>query len=153
MSDFDLDYRDAVHPSEKAPRQRRKNKKQAPPSTAPDPSSLEDNSSMPRTPHKITAVSSSLDSIHVPPRTPRTAYGSDDGKAENGIELSLLSEDERRAAAMDEDDVDVAASKVKSVSGKDKRGMALLIVLCESIILAIETLLLTCKKTLSKEFL
>ena len=31
----------------------------------------------------------------------------------------------------DEDDVDVAVSKVKGVSGKDKRGMALLIVLCE----------------------
>ena len=134
MSDLDLDYRDASNPSENNPRQRRKAKKAATSSAA--DASQDDLTSMPRVPHKLNAVSTSLDSIHVPPRTPRTAIDSEDGKPEDGIELSLLNDDERRAAAAD-DDIDVAVSKVKGVSGKDKRGMALLIVLCEQFFLSL----------------
>lgn len=134
MSDLDLSYRDSAIPSEKAPRQRRKAKKTAK-SPAVDVSKGDDNS-MPRVPHKLSAVSTSLDSIHVPPRTPRTVRYDENDKPEDGIELNLLNDDERRAAAAD-DDVDVAVSRVKGVSGKDKRSMALLIVLCECFLLTL----------------
>jgi MFS transporter, PAT family, solute carrier family 33 (acetyl-CoA transportor), member 1 len=87
---------------------------------------------MPRLPNKVTAVSSSLDSIQVPPRTPY-ADDSPNGKEDEGIELSLLDDEERRAAATGDDDFGVGKVK-QGVSAKDKRGMALLIVLCEPIL-------------------
>ncbi|RDB29639.1 hypothetical protein Hypma_015130 [Hypsizygus marmoreus] len=78
------------------------------------------------------AVSSSLSSIHISPRTPKTPktlrMGLDD--AEEGVELSLLGEDERRQAARDLDEVEEEISSHKRpISAKDKRGMVLLCVL------------------------
>lgn len=115
--------------SKRKPRQRRKNKgKTSPGSSSPD----SDLDSMSRNP-KYVAVSSSLEleSIHVPPRTPRSAFGGTDTSAEDEVELSLLNEDERRAAAAG-DDVEKSVSRPKGMSSKDKRGMVLLIILCES---------------------
>lgn len=115
--------------SKRKPRQRRKNKGKASPGSSTSDSDLD---SMPRNP-KYVAVSSSLEleSIHVPPRTPRSAFGGTDASAEDEVELSLLNEDERRAAAAG-DDVDKSVSRPKGMSSKDKRGMVLLIILCES---------------------
>lgn len=83
--------------------------------------------------HKYPALSSSLEleGIQIPPRTPRGAYGSDDGDATDEVELSLLNEDDRRAAAGDGTPSPASKSK-QGVSAKDKRAMALLVVLCES---------------------
>lgn len=82
------------------------------------------------------AVSSSLNSIHISPRTPKTPrtprMGFDD--AEEGVELSLLGEEERRQASRDIDDAaeSISASK-RPIGAKDKRGMVLLCVLCKSL--------------------
>ncbi|KAJ4473901.1 hypothetical protein J3R30DRAFT_3406733 [Lentinula aciculospora] len=112
-------------------RQRRKNRAKAssPRSSSPDISS----EPMPKG-HKYPALSSSveLEGIQIRPRTPRTALHSENGDAVDEVELSLLNEDERRAAAAS--DTDLPSSRTKAgVSTKDKRGMALLIVLwCSS---------------------
>ncbi|KAL5495648.1 hypothetical protein ACEPAI_1111 [Sanghuangporus weigelae] len=109
--------------SNKSSRQRRKNKNK--PSPSPEPNSKP----MPKN-HKYPALSSSLEleGIQIPPRTPRGGYGSDDADATDEVELSLLNEDERRAAAAGGMDSPSSISK-HGVSAKDKRGMALLVVL------------------------
>ncbi|KAI5119933.1 hypothetical protein M0805_000898 [Coniferiporia weirii] len=112
--------------SKHEPRQRRKHKpKAAASSPSPDP----DSDFMPRN----GAVSSSLESIHIPPRTPKTArsYSSNDDAVEE-VELSLLNEDERRMAGASSEDGDAYVPSLKTKAGmssKDKRGMILLIVL------------------------
>ncbi|KXN81096.1 hypothetical protein AN958_06050 [Leucoagaricus sp. SymC.cos] len=75
------------------------------------------------------AVTSSLHSIHISPRTPKSPREIDDG--EDDVELSLLGEDDRRRAAMDFEDDVLAPRGVgkKPMSTKDKRAMALLCVL------------------------
>lgn len=82
------------------------------------------------------AISSSLESIHIPPRTPRSGRSMANGELREEVELSLLSEQERRDASLDEEDGEDYIRTPKSkpqLSGKDKRAMALLIVLCESV--------------------
>lgn len=79
------------------------------------------------------AVSSSLESIHVPPRTPRSGRNMD--SMEEEVEMSLLTEDERKAAATDFDLTNGesgqrSAKGVPPMSSKDKKAVALLIVLC-----------------------
>jgi len=70
------------------------------------------------------ATSTSLNSIHISPRTPKSPrIGLDD--AEEGVELSLLGEDERREALRGVEDI---PSK-RPIGAKDKRGMVLLCVL------------------------
>jgi hypothetical protein len=82
---------------------------------------------------KPMAVSSSLNSIHISPRTPKTPktprMGLDD--AEEGVELTLLGEEERHQASRGLDDAEDAPSNSKrAIGAKDKRGMVLLCVLC-----------------------
>jgi hypothetical protein len=72
------------------------------------------------------ATSTSLNSIHISPRTPKSPrMGLYD--AEEGVELSLLGEEERREALRGVEDI---PSK-RPIGAKDKRGMVLLCVLCE----------------------
>lgn len=81
---------------------------------------------------KLGAISSSLDSIHIPPRTPRSGRSYANGGMGSGdeVEMSLLTEDERRRAAADGLDDHVSLKAKPALSTKDKRAMALLIVLC-----------------------
>lgn len=73
------------------------------------------------------ATSSSLNSIHISPRTPKSPkpprMGLND--AEEGVELSLLGEEERREALRGVEDI----SSKRPIGAKDKRGMVLLCVL------------------------
>jgi hypothetical protein len=77
------------------------------------------------------AVSSSLHSIHVSPRTPKTLHDVED--AEDDVELSLLGEDERERAVQDLEDelLPPQSGGKRSISARDKRAMVLLCVLCE----------------------
>lgn len=79
------------------------------------------------------AVSSSLHNIHISPRTPKTPKTSQFDEAEEGVELSLLNEEERYQAARDFDDMQELNGNVKHpISSKDKRAMVLLCILCKS---------------------
>lgn len=81
-------------------------------------------------------MSSSLDQIHIAPRTPRatrSSYGdSENGHLGDEVEMGLLGDEERRQAAQGLDDLDdVRAKDAKTVvTSEDKKAMALLIVLC-----------------------
>ena len=85
------------------------------------------------------AVTSSLNSIHISPRTPRTPRTSRPGigdDEEEDVELSLLNEEERLRSARDFLDHEPTSSKPEDasklpISAKDKRGMVLLCVLCK----------------------
>ncbi|KAG6887486.1 hypothetical protein C0992_012061 [Termitomyces sp. T32_za158] len=75
------------------------------------------------------AVSSSLNSIQINPRTPKTPRSPrlDLYNAEEGVELSLLGEVEREQASRDLDEVEEEASSYKKpIGAKDKRNMVLL---------------------------
>jgi hypothetical protein len=76
------------------------------------------------------AVTSSLNSIHISPRTPKTPrnVGGDD---ESDVELELLNEEQRLEADRDVDEPVVHTPAKKPISAKDKRSMVLLCVLCE----------------------
>ena len=83
------------------------------------------------------AVTSSLNAIHISPRTPRTPHP-DIGGDEDDVELSLLNESERVQAARSFSDEahslsDNESDTKRPISAKDKRGMVLLCVLCEHI--------------------
>ena len=83
------------------------------------------------------AVTSSLNSIHISPRTPRTPRPNTGDEEEEDVELTLLNEEERLRSARafhDDDNSMVSAEDVskRPISGKDKRGMVLLCVLCTS---------------------
>jgi hypothetical protein len=76
------------------------------------------------------ATTTSLESIHIPPRTPRSARvnGNDDD-----VELSLLFDEQRRAANVGvAEHLDTGGEKVPKRSGpsKDRAAMVLLVVLC-----------------------
>lgn len=77
------------------------------------------------------AVSSSLQNIHISPRNSKSTRLYDE---EDGVQLSLLGEEERRQAAQGTDDEVHPPSHVekKTMSPEDKRGMVLLCVLCKS---------------------
>lgn len=97
---------------------------------------------MPR-PHILSpGASTSLDSVQVTPRTPRSArlnhddpdadYVVGSGSAEE-VEMSLLAEDERRRA--DAGFEEYADAKHKApLSSEDKRAMALLCTLCACVL-------------------
>lgn len=80
------------------------------------------------------AITSGLNTIHIAPRTPKTAR-SPYGANESDLELSLLGEEERSEAASDLGDTEEQGFPIpevkRPISNKDKRGIALLIVLCE----------------------
>jgi PAT family acetyl-CoA transporter-like MFS transporter 1 len=82
------------------------------------------------------AVTSSLNSIHISPRTPKTPRPNT-GDEQEDVELTLLNEEERLRSARafhDDDNSMVSAEDVskRPISAKDKRGMVLLCVLCTS---------------------
>lgn len=84
---------------------------------------------------KPMAVTSSLNSIHVSPRTPRTPRPAPGEEDKDDVELSLLDEDQRRQAESDlkdlEDEHGVPQDiSKKPISTKDKRNMVFLCVLC-----------------------
>ncbi|KAF9569838.1 MFS general substrate transporter [Agrocybe pediades] len=80
------------------------------------------------------AVTSSLNSIHISPRTPRTPRPNMGDEDEDDVELSLLNEEERNRSGQDfQDDVSTVSEpedvSKRPISAKDKRGMVLLCVL------------------------
>lgn len=84
------------------------------------------------------AISSSLDSIHISPRTPKTPrtprIGMNGNREE--VELSLLGEEERRLAAQGLDDEGELGygggyESKRPAPNKDRKEMILLSVLCE----------------------
>lgn len=99
---------------------------------------------MPRSPR---AHATSLESISIQPRTPKTprsqgpnGWTPADGEADE-VELSLLGEEERRQAAdgltLEEEQAYLSQAEKKSMSTRDKRAIGLLIVLCEFFALAL----------------
>ena len=89
------------------------------------------------------ALTTSLESIEIVPRTPRTpatarrphGHGGRTPDDVEEVELSLLNEDERRAAAADlsleEEQVYLAqADGKRPISARDKQAIVLLIILC-----------------------
>ena len=116
------------HPSNSQHKPRRRAAKQNDPLAAPS------DSMPPR------AIATSLESIEVVPRTPVTArrgYSHDPRTPDgvNEVELSLLGEEERHAAASDltleEEQAYLAqADGQKSMSARDKQAIVLLIILC-----------------------
>lgn len=86
------------------------------------------------------AVTSSLNSIHISPRTPKTPRATMGTGDEDDVELELLNEEERIQSARDFGYTGNGASAVehediskRPISPKDKRNMVLLCVLCMSI--------------------
>lgn len=85
------------------------------------------------------AVTSGLNTIHIAPRTPktpRTPWTDGDGGETEEVQLSLLGEEDRRQAALGLGDTEEQGyprePEIKRpLSVKDKRGIILLIVLCE----------------------
>ncbi|KAG5636560.1 hypothetical protein H0H81_007612 [Sphagnurus paluster] len=100
------------------------------------------------------AVSSSLNSIQINPRTPKTPRSLRGGtldNAEEGVEMSLLGEEEREQAARDLEDDEVNHLK-RPIGAKDRRNMVLLCILCESLKLSAKYLpYVPHEKTLFKE--
>ncbi|KDR85273.1 hypothetical protein GALMADRAFT_52530 [Galerina marginata CBS 339.88] len=81
------------------------------------------------------AVTSSLNSIHISPRTPRTPRTNmGGGEEDDDVELTLLNEEERLRSAREFQDDESILSEAddvskRPISAKDKRGMVLLCVL------------------------
>ena len=125
----DLDNSHPQSASARKARQRRKNKLGGARAGSSPPESDQE----PMRKANGAAVSSSLESIHIPPRTPRSAVGSDDNmQSMEEVEMSLLTTEERQRAATGVSPDDAYVSKGKAgMSTKDKRGIILLIVLCE----------------------
>lgn len=88
------------------------------------------------------AVSSSLSSIHISPRTPRTPRVPTLEDGEEDLELTLLGEDERQQAARDlgeQENQEILPDSKRPISARDKRSMVLLCVLCKFLLLVILT--------------
>jgi hypothetical protein len=85
---------------------------------------------MPRTPASTPAMSTTLDSIQITPRTPRGMRLKHEDAVE--VEMSLLDEDDRRRAdaGFADGNGHLEAKHKAPLSSEDKRAMALLCVLC-----------------------
>lgn len=92
--------------------------------------------------HVSRGQSTSLESISIQPRTPKTPRGPNmngwtpgDGETIDEVEMSLLGEEERLQAAnelsVEEEQAYLSQTEKRQVSAKDKRAMGLLIVLCK----------------------
>lgn len=132
-------------PSHKPRRRQRKTGKDK------DSTPSSDQEGMPRSPRGQTT---SLESISIQPRTPKTPrsnggplWGQQDGVDE--VELSLLGEEERLQAAqgLTLEQEYLAQSEKKFMSAKDKRAVVLLVILCELLSKAILHTALTLFKT------
>jgi len=81
------------------------------------------------------AVTSSLNSIHISPRTPRTPRPNMGDEDADDVELSLLNEEDRVRSAQEFQENDSISEQEdvlkRPISAKDKRGMVLLCVLCK----------------------
>ena len=93
--------------------------------------------------HNPRGQSTSLESISIQPRTPKTprVHGANGWTPVNGetideVEMSLLGEEERREAANDmtveEEQAYLSQAEKKPMASKDKRAMVLLVILCKS---------------------
>lgn len=87
------------------------------------------------TPREPMAVTSSLNSIHISPRTPRTPRPNMGDEDADDVELSLLNEEDRVRSAQEFQENDSISEQEdvlkRPISAKDKRGMVLLCVLCK----------------------
>ncbi len=89
------------------------------------------------------AVTSSLNSIHISPRTPKTPRATMGTGDEDDVELELLNEEERVQSARDfgyangTSAVEQEDISKKPISPKDKRNMVLLCVLCMPVSIAL----------------
>ncbi|KAI0078492.1 MFS general substrate transporter [Panus rudis PR-1116 ss-1] len=122
-------------PSSSRTSRRRKARKQASDS---DPATQQDPGMPSRNPR---AQTTSLESIRILPRTPKTPRSSDrgwtsqDGEPLDEVELSLLDENERRAAAdglaLEDEMNHISGTHAvsKPISAKDKRAILLLVIL------------------------
>ncbi|KAI0090041.1 MFS general substrate transporter [Irpex rosettiformis] len=113
--------------------QRRRRTKQQRKQSSSESSPAPDDEGMPRGPRGQTT---SLESISIQPRTPRTPrsngghYRASDEIGVEEVELSLLGEDERRQGmTLEEEQEYLAQAEKKPISTKDKRALALLIIL------------------------
>lgn len=106
-----------------------------------------DNMPTPRQRPLSPGVSTSLDSVHITPRTPRSirpSHADDSAEADDfvgggvdaeEVEMSLLGEDERRRArpGFADGDTHLRVTHKAPLSLEDKRAMVLLCVLCMSL--------------------
>lgn len=98
--------------------------------------------------HNLRGTSTSLESIAIQPRTPKTPHSShrvngwtpSDGEPIDEMEMSLLGEEERRQAvdglSVEEEQEYLSQGEKKPMSAKDKRAIGLLIILCMSLIIS-----------------
>lgn len=97
-------------------------------------SSPSDSEGMPQRSPK--ALSTSLESIQIHPRTPKTPRSGDNryhpDDAIDEVELSLLNDEDRQDDRHLQDEMDHFAPAHKTISSKDKRSMVLLVILCLS---------------------
>ena len=97
-------------------------------------SSPSDSEGMPQRSPK--ALSTSLESIQIHPRTPKTPRSGDNryhpDDAIDEVELSLLNDEDRQDDRHLQDEMDHFAPAHKTISSKDKRSMVLLVILCPS---------------------
>lgn len=98
-----------------------------------------DQEGMPRSPRGQTT---SLESISIQPRTPKTSrsngdpfWHAEEADPSDEVELSLLGDDERLQAAqgmsLEEEQVYSTHPEKRPMSTKDKRAIALLVILCD----------------------
>jgi hypothetical protein len=99
-------------------------------SRSPLPLPPQERDSMPKTTVSSPAISTTLDSIQITPRTPRVMHS--DHAAVEEVEMSLLEEDDRRRAAAGFVDGNghIEAKPRVPLSPEDKRAMVLLCILC-----------------------
>lgn len=79
---------------------------------------------------KAEAITSSLDGIHIPPRTPRTGYTTSNGEAIDDVELELLNGDPEYTSY--DEPRGLEKKSRHPMSAKDQRGMVLLVILCRA---------------------
>ena len=87
-------------------------------------------------PRQPMVVTSGLNAIRIAPRTPKTPWTGHDDEDADEVELNLLDEEDRRLAAQglgetEEQGFRNGSEAKRQMSAKDRRGMILLIILCE----------------------
>ena len=129
-----------------APRSRKRHSRSPIPPPPPQNQNATYDMPLPRQPLLSPGISTSLDSVQITPRTPRTVrpeYGRDDADADNfvgavdaeEVEMNLLAEDDRHRAhpGFADGNGHLGIKHKAPLSPEDKRAMALLCVLCTSL--------------------